>query len=86
MLPPVTRIAFIGAGSIEFTRDLLGDLLSFDDLGPLEIALHDIDPERLATAEAMARWTAEQLGRLAGRSRPTSTAARRSPARTSPST
>ena len=62
MLPPVTRIAFIGAGSIEFTRDLLGDLLSFDDLGPLEIALHDIDPERLATAEAMARWTAEQLG------------------------
>ena len=62
MLPPVTRIAFIGAGSIEFTRDLLGDLLSFDDLGPLEIALHDIDPERLATGEAMARWTAQQLG------------------------
>jgi alpha-galactosidase len=58
----VTRIAFIGAGSIEFTRDLLGDLLSYDDLGPLEVALHDIDPERLETAEAMARWTAEQLG------------------------
>jgi alpha-galactosidase len=61
MLPPVTRIAFIGAGSIEFTRDLLGDLLSFDDLGPLEIALHDIDDERLRTGEAMARWTAAQL-------------------------
>jgi alpha-galactosidase len=58
----VTRIAFIGAGSIEFTRDLLGDLLSFDDLGPLHVALHDIDAERLATGEAMARWTAQQLG------------------------
>jgi alpha-galactosidase len=58
----VTRIAFIGAGSIEFTRDLLGDLLTFDDLGALHVALHDIDPERLETAEAMARWTAGQLG------------------------
>ena len=57
----MTRIAFIGAGSIEFTRDLLGDLLGFTELGPLEIALHDIDDERLHTAEAMARWTAGQL-------------------------
>ena len=62
MLRGVTRIAFIGAGSIEFTRDLLGDLLTYDDLGELHVALHDIDRERLETAEAMARWTAEQLG------------------------
>jgi alpha-galactosidase len=62
MLRGVTRIAFIGAGSIEFTRDLLGDLLTFDDLGELHFALHDIDRERLDTAEAMARWTADQLG------------------------
>jgi alpha-galactosidase len=58
----MTRIAFIGAGSIEFTRDLLGDLLSFPELANADIALHDIDPERLETAEAMARWTAGQLG------------------------
>jgi alpha-galactosidase len=58
----MTRIAFIGAGSIEFTRDLLGDLLSFPELAGVDIALHDIDEERLATAEAMARWTADQLG------------------------
>jgi len=57
----MTRIAFIGAGSVEFTRDLLGDLLSFPELGALHIALHDIDAERLKTGEAMARWTAEQL-------------------------
>src|SRR3954465_10904550 len=59
--PDMTRIAFIGAGSVEFTRDLLGDLLSFPDLGELEIALHDIDPERLETGQAMARWTAQEL-------------------------
>jgi alpha-galactosidase len=57
----MTRIAFIGAGSVEFTRDLLGDLLGFRDLGELEIALHDIDPERLDTGAAMARWTAGRL-------------------------
>jgi alpha-galactosidase len=62
MLPQMTRIAFIGAGSIEFTRDLLGDLLSFPELAQSDIALHDIDPERLATAEAMAHWTADRLG------------------------
>jgi alpha-galactosidase len=57
----MTRIAFIGAGSVEFTRDLLGDLLGFTELGHIEVALHDIDPERLETGAAMARWTAEQL-------------------------
>src|SRR3954471_12941921 len=62
MLRNVTRIAFIGAGSIEFTRDLLGDLLTYDDLGELHVALHDIDRERLETAEAMSRWTAQELG------------------------
>src|SRR3954467_5569037 len=62
MLRSVTRIAFIGAGSIEFTRDLLGDLLTFDDLGELHVALHDIDRERLETPEAMSRWTAQELG------------------------
>src|ERR1041384_8698625 len=45
----MTRIAFIGAGSVEFTRDLLGDLLGFTELRDLEVALHDIDPERLQT-------------------------------------
>jgi alpha-galactosidase len=56
------KIAFIGAGSVVFTRDLIGDLLSFEELADVEIALHDIDPERLETAEAMARWTNERLG------------------------
>ena len=57
----MTRIAFIGAGSVEFTRDLLGDLLTFPELANATIALHDIDPERLEAAEAMARWTCGAL-------------------------
>ena len=58
----MTRIAFIGAGSVEFTRNLLGDIYSFPELAGAEIVLHDIDEERLATAEAMARWTSKTLG------------------------
>jgi alpha-galactosidase len=56
------RIAFIGAGSVEFTRNVLADLLSAKDLRDLRIALHDISEERLSTAEAMAHATAEALG------------------------
>jgi alpha-galactosidase len=56
----MTRIAFIGAGSVEFTKNLLGDILDFPELRDVEIALHDIDDDRLATAEAMARYVARE--------------------------
>jgi alpha-galactosidase len=56
------KIAFVGAGSVEFTRNLLGDILSFPDLAESEIALHDIDAERLGTAEQLAHRVAETLG------------------------
>ncbi|WP_238018047.1 alpha-glucosidase/alpha-galactosidase [Dactylosporangium sp. AC04546] len=58
----MTVITFLGAGSVVFTRELLADLLSFDELRGVTLALHDIDPERLETAEAIARRTAGQLG------------------------
>jgi alpha-galactosidase len=61
MSPPIS-ITFIGAGSITFTRQLLRDILSFPELAGVRIALHDIDPERLSVAEALARRTADQLG------------------------
>jgi len=57
----MTRIVLVGAGSVEFTRNLLGDFLSYPALGDATIVLHDIDPDRLATAERMARWTADAL-------------------------
>jgi alpha-galactosidase len=55
-------IAFLGAGSVVFTRELLADILSFPELANAGIVLHDIDTERLETAEAIAGRTAEQLG------------------------
>ncbi|HJQ28482.1 MAG TPA: hypothetical protein VJ827_04025, partial [Rubrobacter sp.] len=58
----VLKIAFIGAGSVVFTKSLMTDTLSFPELHGTTIALHDIDPERLETAGMMARWTSEQLG------------------------
>ena len=57
----MTRIALVGAGSVEFTRNLLGDILSFPALRDAQIVLHDIDSERLRTAERMAHWTAVAL-------------------------
>ena len=56
------RIAFIGAGSVEFTRQLVGDLLSYPELREVTLSLHDIDEERLATAAAVARVTALEAG------------------------
>ena len=58
----MARIVLVGAGSVEFTRNLLGDILSSPALRSSHIALHDIDPDRLRTAERMARWTADALG------------------------
>ncbi len=57
----MTRIAFVGAGSVVFTKNLLTDILSFPELHGATIALHDIGPERLETAGMMARWTSKQL-------------------------
>ena len=56
------RIAFVGAGSVVFTKHLLADVLSFEELRDAEIALHDVDLDRLATAEAMARYVAAARG------------------------
>ncbi|MCX4563082.1 alpha-glucosidase/alpha-galactosidase [Streptomyces phaeochromogenes] len=56
------KIAFVGAGSVVFTQGLLADLFAFPELGHARIALHDIDEERLATAEGAARHIAGERG------------------------
>jgi alpha-galactosidase len=56
------RICFIGAGSVEFTGMLIADILGYPELRDVTISLHDIDPERLETAERVAGATAGQLG------------------------
>src|SRR5229473_4843221 len=58
---PPPKIAMIGAGSVVFTLNLLGDILSFPELAGSEIALMDIEPERLRIAEIMARKVAHTL-------------------------
>lgn len=55
------RIVLVGAGSVEFTRNLLGDILSYPELQTAEIVLHDIDPDRLRTAERMAAFVADAM-------------------------
>lgn len=42
------KIAFIGAGSFVFTRNLVRDILTFSSLADAHIALMDIDEERLS--------------------------------------
>jgi alpha-galactosidase len=44
------KIAFIGAGSLGFTRGLVRDILTFPLLKDATLALMDIDPERLEFA------------------------------------
>ncbi|MFD7859997.1 alpha-glucosidase/alpha-galactosidase [Streptomyces microflavus] len=56
------RIVLVGAGSVVFTQGLLADLFAFPELRGAHIVLHDIDDERLATAEAATRYIAEQRG------------------------
>ena len=41
------KVAFIGAGSIGFTRGLLTDLLSVPEFHDIEVAFTDINPDNL---------------------------------------
>src|SRR5688572_28018800 len=56
------KITFIGAGSTVFARALLRDLFTFPDLHDCSIALMDIDEQRLADSEAVARNEAASAG------------------------
>jgi alpha-galactosidase len=58
----MATVAFIGAGSVVFTRELLADIFGYPELAGVRIVLHDIDPERLETADAVARRLADQMG------------------------
>lgn len=56
----MTRIAFVGAGSTVFARNLIGDLTAYPDLrNNLSFSLHDIDERRLRTSEIVANRIAE---------------------------
>ncbi|MCL2780038.1 MAG: alpha-galactosidase [Actinomycetia bacterium] len=61
----MTTITFVGAGSAEFTRQLLRDLLSYPDLPEPTFVLHDIDAERLELARGIAEIAVRHHGRPA---------------------
>jgi alpha-galactosidase len=47
----VAKIAFVGAGSLGFTRTLITDMLSYPELADATLSLIDIDEERLTYAK-----------------------------------
>jgi alpha-galactosidase len=58
----VARIAFVGAGSVTFTKTLVADLLRYPELrGRVELVLHDVDTRRLDVALALVRQVDERL-------------------------
>ena len=47
------KITFMGAGSTVFAKNVLGDCMCTESLRNAEIALYDIDPERLSESQLM---------------------------------
>ena len=47
------KVAFMGAGSTVFAKNVLGDCIYTPEIENLEIALHDIDPVRLDDSQKM---------------------------------
>ena len=58
----MTRVVFVGAGSVVFTRQLVADLLAFADLPAIQLVLYDIHQRRLDVASGTAAQLARQLG------------------------
>lgn len=68
------KIAFIGAGSIGFTRKLLSDILTVPEFHDIEVAFTDINPDNLRMVTTLCQrdktacplklrphWTGERL-------------------------
>lgn len=58
----MVKIAVIGAGSVVFTRRLVGDILSFSSLVDSRIALMDIDKDRLELITGLSKKMARDSG------------------------
>jgi len=56
------KITLVGAGSVVFAKTLICDILQYPALSDSTICLMDIDPDRLATIEKLARRVVAQLG------------------------
>ena len=61
----MAKITFMGAGSTVFARNVLGDCMCSNVLAESEIALYDIDGERLKESEAILKAINKGLGNKA---------------------
>ncbi|MHB9031515.1 MAG: alpha-galactosidase [Anaerolineae bacterium] len=61
----MVKIAFLGAGSTVFAKNVLGDCLNVPSMRDAEIALIDLDAERLHDSETMLKNIARTLGATA---------------------
>lgn len=55
----MAKIVFVGAGSTVFAKNLLADILNFDELKKCTICLYDIDKDRLDTSVKVANRVAK---------------------------
>ena len=67
MVIHMAKITFMGAGSTVFAKNVLGDCMCSEALRDSELALYDIDPERLADSERMLNSINQNIN--AGRAR-----------------
>ena len=58
----MAKIAFIGAGSTVFAKNMMGDILAYPELADSTISLMDVSTERLETSEGVAHKINEALG------------------------
>src|SRR5688572_20752829 len=56
------KVALIGAGSVVFSKNLTGDILSHPEFKNATLACMDIDPDRLQVGAALCRKVAGSLG------------------------
>src|ERR1700749_4929073 len=62
----VIKVTFVGAGSVEFTRNVVTDLCSYPEFrGGLHLSRYDISAERLEFAARLARQIVTQTGAAA---------------------
>lgn len=55
------KITFLGAGSTIFAKNLIGDCMTVPSLQDFEVALYDINPERLRVSEVVLNYLKENL-------------------------
>ena len=58
----MTKLTIIGAGSTVFTKNIVVDLLTIDQFKTIEIALMDIDKNRLIKTKEVLEIISKKMG------------------------